>query len=67
MNNYLNFFSPQTISILFCLLQANTGKESEESQKLLEFCIHKIMHMNQEASQSSMEEFQAELMSLGQD
>lgn len=67
MNNYLNFFSPQTVSVLSCLFEAWKQVDSGNAGRLTEFCIQKIIRINQELPCNSNEEFEAELLSLTDD
>lgn len=55
MNNYLNFFSPQTVSVLYCLFEACKRSENGDAGRITEFCIQKIIRINQDLPCNSNE------------
>lgn len=64
--NYGNFFSPQVISILFCLHESTVeGEEKDPHSEIVQFLIRKILTLTEAANVClSNDAFEAELLSV---
>ena len=64
--NYGNFFSPQVISILFCLHESTVeGEEKDPHSDIVQFLIRKILTLTEAASVClNNDNFEAELLSV---
>jgi hypothetical protein len=62
---YANFFSPEIISLLFCLHE-NTiqGEEKDPKNDVMQFLISKILAITESGSACSSDMFEAEMLSI---
>jgi hypothetical protein len=64
--NYANFFSPQVISILFCLHESTVeGEEKDPHNEIIQFLIKKILSLTESGSIClTNDTFEAEMLSV---
>lgn len=64
--NYGNFFSPQVISILFCLHESTVeGEEKDPHSEIVSFLIRKILSLTEAGSVClNNDTFEAEMLSV---